>query len=125
MALVYIVEDDADIREMEAYALSSAGLSVESFAESTTFFAAVKEQLPDLVLLDIMLPGTDGLGVLKRLRADAATRAIPIIMVTAKTSEADKVKGLDSGADDYLTKPIDCEKLEQMLKEYLPSVNVE
>lgn len=105
MARIYIVEDDIDIREMEAYALSSAGLSVESFAESTTFFAAVKEQLPDLVLLDIMLPGTDGLGVLKRLRADAATRAIPIIMVTAKTSEADKVKGLDSGADDYLTKP--------------------
>lgn len=105
MALIYLVEDDADIREMEAYALTSAGLSVESFSESTPFFAAIKEQLPDLVLLDIMLPGTDGLAVMKRLRADAATRAIPIIMVTAKTSEADKVRGLDSGADDYLTKP--------------------
>ena len=105
MELVYLVEDDADIREMEAYALSSAGLSVESFAESAAFFAAIRKQIPDLVLLDIMLPGTDGLAVLKRLRADASTRAIPIIMVTAKTSEADKVRGLDSGADDYLTKP--------------------
>jgi len=105
MALVYIVEDDADIREMEAYALSSAGLSVASFPESKAFFQAVRNQLPDLVLLDIMLPGEDGMTVLRRLRADAATQAVPIIIVTAKTSEADKVKGLDTGADDYLTKP--------------------
>ena len=105
MDLVYLVEDDADIREMEVYALSSAGLSVEAFAESTAFFAALRIRTPDLVLLDIMLPGTDGLGVLKRLRAEPATRTIPIIMVTAKTAEADKVKGLDSGADDYLSKP--------------------
>ncbi len=105
MDRIYIVEDDADIREMEAYALSSAGFSVEAFEESTAFFAAVRKQLPDLVLLDVMLPGTDGLAVLKRLRADPAACAIPIIMVTAKTAETDKVKGLDSGADDYLTKP--------------------
>lgn len=105
MALVYIVEDDVDIREMEAYALSSAGLSVASFPEGKAFFAAVRNQLPDLVLLDVMLPGEDGMTVLRRLRADAAAQAIPIIMVTAKTSEADKVRGLDSGADDYLTKP--------------------
>ena len=105
MALVYIVEDDADIREMEAYALSSAGLSAESFPESKAFFQAVKNRIPDLVLLDVMLPGEDGMAILRRLRADAATQAIPIIMVTAKTSEADKVRGLDSGADDYLTKP--------------------
>ncbi len=105
MDRIYIVEDDADIREMEAYALSSAGFSVEAFEESTAFFAAARKQLPDLVLLDVMLPGTDGLAILKRLRADPAARAIPIIMVTAKTAEADKVKGLDSGADDYLTKP--------------------
>ena len=105
MARIYLVEDDADIREMEAYALESAGLSVESFSESTSFFAALKAEIPDLVLLDIMLPGMDGMQVLKRLRSDASTQAIPIIMVTAKTQEADKVRGLDSGADDYLTKP--------------------
>ena len=105
MALVYIAEDDTDIRELETYALKSAGLSVESFPEGTSFLAAVKERLPDLVLLDIMLPGADGLQLLKRLRNDPETRSIPIIMVTAKTSEADKVKGLDSGADDYLSKP--------------------
>lgn len=105
MALVYIVEDDADIREMEAYALSSAGLSVAAFPEGKAFLAAVQTQLPDLVLLDIMLPGEDGMQILKRLRADASARAVPIIMVTAKTSEADKVRGLDSGADDYLVKP--------------------
>ena len=105
MALVYIVEDDADIREMEAYALSSAGLSVDAFSESKSFFAAVRTKLPDLILLDIMLPGEDGMQVLRCLRADAATQALPIIMVTAKTSEADKVRGLDSGADDYLVKP--------------------
>lgn len=105
MALVYIVEDDVDIREMEAYALKSAGLSVESFSESGAFFRAVNVQKPDLVLLDIMLPGMDGMTVLKRLRGEADTQTIPIIMVTAKTSEADRVKGLDSGADDYLVKP--------------------
>lgn len=105
MALVYIVEDDPDIREMEAYALSSADLTVEAFAESKAFFAAVGNRIPDLVLLDIMLPGTDGLAVLRSLRADPATRGVPIIMVTAKTMETDKVRGLDSGADDYLTKP--------------------
>lgn len=105
MELVYIIEDDADIREMEHYALESAGLSVEAFAEGGAFFRRLKERVPDLVLLDIMLPGMDGMQALKTLRSDPATEAVPIIMVTAKTSEADKVKGLDSGADDYLTKP--------------------
>ena len=105
MALIYIVEDDPDIREMEAYALTSAGLSVVSFPEGKSFFAAVRERIPDLVLLDVMLPGEDGMQILKRLRGDAATLAIPIIMVTAKTSEMDRVRGLDSGADDYLVKP--------------------
>lgn len=105
MELVYIVEDDADIREMERYALERAGLSVDAFPDSGAFFRAVKTRVPDLVLLDIMLPGTDGMQVLKQLRADPATAAVPIIMVTAKASEPDKVAGLDSGADDYLTKP--------------------
>ena len=123
MAVVYIVEDDADIREMEVYALTSAGLSVESFSESTAFFTAVRKQLPDLVLLDVMLPGTDGMAVLNRLREDPATQAIPIIMVTAKTSEADKVKGLDSGADDYLTKPFGIMELVSRCKALLRRVH--
>ena len=105
MALVYIVEDDTDIREMETYALKSAGLSVDAFANSEAFFEMLSERLPDLVILDIMLPGEDGLSVLKKLREGHTTQAIPIMMVTAKTSEADRVKGLDSGADDYLIKP--------------------
>ena len=105
MALVYIVEDDLNIREMETYALKSAGYSVAAFCDSESFYQKLKATLPDLVLLDIMLPGEDGMEILKRLREDRTTQAIPIIMVTAKTSEADKVKGLDSGADDYLTKP--------------------
>ena len=105
MALVYIVEDDLNIREMETYALKSAGYSVAAFCDSESFYQKLKATLPDLVLLDIMLPGEDGMEILKRLREDRTTQAIPIILVTAKTSEADKVKGLDSGADDYLTKP--------------------
>ena len=105
MALVYIVEDDLNIREMETYALKSAGLSVSAFCDSESFFLKLSERLPDLILLDIMLPGEDGLTVLNRLRENHTTQAIPIIMVTAKTSEIDKVKGLDAGADDYLTKP--------------------
>ena len=105
MALVDIVEDDTDIREVETYALKSAGLSVDAFANSEAFFEMLSERLPDLVILDIMLPGEDGLSVLKKLRKGHTTQAIPIMMVTAKTSEADRVKGLDSGADDYLIKP--------------------
>ena len=105
MALVYIAEDDIDIREMEVYALRSAGFSVDAFPEGTSLLAALGKRIPDLVLLDIMMPGRDGLSILKELRADPETQVIPIVMVTAKTSEADTVKGLDSGADDYLTKP--------------------
>ena len=105
MALVYIAEDDIDIREMEVYALKSAGFSVDAFPDGASLLAAVGLRIPDLVLLDIMMPGQDGLSVLKELRSGPETQAIPIIMVTAKTSEADTVKGLDSGADDYLTKP--------------------
>ena len=105
MALVYIVEDDLNIREMETYALKSAGLSVAAFCDSESFYEKLKEHLPDLILLDIMLPGEDGLSILRRLRENHTTQAIPIIMVTAKTSELDTVRGLDAGADDYLCKP--------------------
>ncbi len=103
--LIYIVEDDTDIRELETYALKSSGYDVQSFAESKSFFKACANELPQLVLLDVMLPDFDGLSVLERLRQDAVTKSIPVILVTAKTSEMDKVKGLDMGADDYITKP--------------------
>ena len=123
MALVYIVEDDTDIREMETYALKSAGLSVDAFANSEAFFEMLSERLPDLVILDIMLPGEDGLSVLKKLRKEHTTHAIPIMMVTAKTSEADRVKGLDSGADDYLIKPFGIMELVSRCKALLRRSN--
>ena len=123
MALVYIVEDDTDIREMETYALKSAGLSVDAFYDSETFFEALAKRLPDLVLLDIMLPGEDGLSVLNKLREGHATQAIPILMVSAKTSEADRVKGLDSGADDYLIKPFGIMELVSRCKALLRRAN--
>ena len=103
--LIYIVEDDADIRELETYALKNSGYDVQSFGESTSFFKACSEQIPQLVILDVMLPDFDGLSVLEKLRNDSVTKSIPVILVTAKDSEMDKVKGLDMGADDYITKP--------------------
>ncbi len=103
--LIYIVEDDTDIRELETYALKNSGYDVLSFAESKSFFKACTNELPQLVILDVMLPDFDGLSVLEKLRQDAVTKSIPVILVTAKTSEMDKVKGLDMGADDYITKP--------------------
>ncbi len=123
MALIYIVEDDTDIREMETYALKSAGLSVAAFADSETFFETLAERLPDLVLLDIMLPGEDGMTVLRKLRKAHATQAIPIMMVSAKTSETDRVKGLDSGADDYLIKPFGIMELVSRCKALLRRAN--
>lgn len=103
--LIYVVEDDADIRELETYALKNSGYDVQSFAESKGFFKACISEKPHLIILDVMLPDFDGLSVLEKLRKDAATKTIPVILVTAKGSEMDKVKGLDMGADDYITKP--------------------
>ena len=123
MALVYIVEDDNDIREMETYALKSAGLSVDAFTNSESFFATLSQRLPDLVLLDIMLPGEDGLSILKKLREGHTTQTIPIMMVSAKTSEKDRVKGLDSGADDYLIKPFGIMELVSRCKALLRRSN--
>lgn len=102
MAKVFIVEDDEDIRELTIYALENAGFSAQGFENGEVFFAALKETVPDLVLLDIMLPGEDGLEILKKFRQKSA---IPVIMLTAKGSEADKVRGLNLGADDYVSKP--------------------
>ncbi|MGN0538086.1 MAG: response regulator, partial [Acutalibacteraceae bacterium] len=103
--LIYIVEDDDNIRELESYALKNSGFEVEEFTESTAFFHKLSLVVPDLALLDIMLPNEDGLSMLKKLRANSSTENLPVIMVTAKTTEMDKVKGLDLGADDYITKP--------------------
>lgn len=105
MALVYIVEDDANILEIETVALQNAGMEVAGFEEAASLFAALRERTPQLVILDIMLPGEDGMQVLGKLRADPMTRRLPVMMVTAKNAEIEVVRGLDLGADDYMTKP--------------------
>ena len=122
MALIYIVEDDKNIQEIESYALGSAGYDVRCFDDGSAFSEAMKAVLPDLILLDIMLPGEDGLSILKRLRSDNETRNLPIIMVTAKSTEIDTVKGLDQGADDYITKPFGVMELMSRVKAILRRV---
>lgn len=119
MALVYIVEDDGNIREIETFALKNAGYEIRDFACAKDFCRETEREKPDIILLDIMLPDEDGLTVLKRLRNSAGTKNIPIIMVTAKTSEIDKVKGLDTGADDYMTKPFGVMELISRVKALL------
>ena len=103
--LIYCVEDDDSIRELICYALKSGGYQAEGFAESGDFWRQMEENTPRLVLLDIMLPGEDGMQLLHKMKNDAAQRNVPVIMLTAKTTELDKVAGLDAGADDYITKP--------------------
>ena len=105
MALIYAVEDDKNILEIEMFALRNSGYQVEGFECAHDFYKKLEEKQPDLVLLDIMLPDEDGLSILKRLRTRADTQKIPVILVTAKSTEIDKVKGLDGGADDYIAKP--------------------
>lgn len=103
--MIYIVEDDVEVREMETYALKSSGFDVMAFECGKVMDEQVKTRVPDLFILDIMLPGEDGLNILKRLRVQEKTKDIPVIMLTAKGTELDKVKGLDLGADDYIAKP--------------------
>lgn len=103
--MIYVVEDDPGIRELECYALKQAGFEARGFEEGQSFLEAVRVQLPQLVLLDVMLPGEDGNRLLARLRQDPRTRRLPVIMVTARGEEMDKVQGLDGGADDYIVKP--------------------
>ena len=103
--MIYCVEDDSAIRDLMLYTLGASGFQAKGFPDSTGFWQAMTEEKPELILLDIMLPGEDGITVLKRLRAASATANIPVIMATAKGSEFDKVIGLDTGADDYLVKP--------------------
>ena len=105
MRRIYIIEDDEDIREIVGYALQSAGFEVNSFESGEGLFPALDTLMPDLIVLDIMLPSDDGLTILSKLRNTTQTKKLPVILLTAKSSEFDKVKGLDLGADDYLTKP--------------------
>ncbi|MCQ2422017.1 MAG: response regulator transcription factor [Lachnospiraceae bacterium] len=103
--MVYLVEDDDNIRELVVYTLNRSGMEAKGFARPSLFYEALTEQLPSLVILDIMLPEEDGLRVLMNLRERPDTGKLPIMMLSAKASEYDKVNGLDSGADDYVTKP--------------------
>ena len=104
--MIYCVEDDDNIRELVIYTLETTGLKAKGFADGAAFMEALAFDTPELVLLDIMLPGDDGMVLLKKLKSSSKTKDIPVIMVTAKGSEYDKVMGLDSGADDYVTKPL-------------------
>lgn len=119
MPVIYIVEDDENIREIESFSLKNSDYKVEEFGGAASFWHRINEKVPDLVLLDVMLPDEDGLTVVRKLRQRADTRRVPVIMVTAKTSELDRVKGLDSGADDYLIKPFGVMELISRVKALL------
>ena len=103
--MIYIVEDDEDIREVERYALRGGGLESFTFSNANEFYKGMEEARPELIILDLMLPGEDGLSILRRLKSSPETSKIPVMIISAKTSELDRVRGLDSGADDYMTKP--------------------
>lgn len=119
MPLIYIVEDDENIREIQRYALKNSGFDVQEFSCGKELCGALENSIPSLILLDIMLPEEDGLDILSKLRKNNATSRIPVIMVTAKSSELDKVKGLDLGADDYMTKPFGIMELISRVKALL------
>ncbi|MBO5177247.1 MAG: response regulator transcription factor [Lachnospiraceae bacterium] len=119
MAIIYIVEDDRNIREIETIALKNSGYTVEAFELAKPFYRRLDERTPDLVLLDVMLPDEDGLDILKKLRSRGDTKRLPILMVTAKSTELDKVRGLDMGADDYLSKPFGVMELVSRVKALL------
>ncbi len=103
--MIYCVEDDNGIRDLMVYTLNASGFEAKGFSQAEDFYAALKNEMPELVMLDIMLPGEDGISILKKLRADSATRNLPVIMASARGMEYDKVLGLDNGADDYIAKP--------------------
>lgn len=119
MITIYIVEDDQNIREIETYALKNSGYTVYDFDNAKEFYKKLDEKVPQLILLDIMLPDEDGLTIVKKLRSRMDTKNTPILLVSAKTSELDKVKGLDIGADDYITKPFGVMELISRVKALL------
>ena len=119
--MIWCVEDDASIRDIEVYALSSAGFAARGFEDGSSFYAAItgEKDKPQLIVLDVMLPGIDGIELLRRIRANAALKQIPIVMATAKGSEYDKIQGLDLGADYYMTKPFGVMELISCVKAVL------
>lgn len=123
MPTIYVVEDDKNIREIETFALKNVGYEVEGFECAKDFYDGILEKKPELILLDIMLPDEDGLDIVQKLRSKPDTKHIPVIMVTAKTTEIDKVKGLDMGADDYMTKPFGVMELISRVKALLRRSN--
>ncbi|MEA4919662.1 MAG: response regulator transcription factor [Clostridiaceae bacterium] len=121
--MIYIVEDDDNIRQMEAYALKGSGFEVMEFVSGSDFLAQCEKQAPKLVLLDIMLPGLDGMSILKRMRENPALRDVGVIMVTAKSTELDAVMALDKGADDYIAKPFGIMELLSRVKALMRRVD--
>ncbi|MCI5847893.1 MAG: response regulator transcription factor [Candidatus Limiplasma sp.] len=118
--MIWCVEDEASIRDIEVYALKAAGLEARGFEDGDSFWRALKsEPRPDLAVLDVMLPGTDGIELLRRIRADADLASLPVVMATAKGAEIDKIQGLDLGADYYLTKPFGIMELVSCVKAVL------
>lgn len=125
MALIYIVEDDESIREIETISLRNSGYEVCCFEDAGSFFEGLDKMLPDLLVLDIMLPDSDGNTIVKKLRRMPETKKLPIIMVTAKTSEMDLMRGLDNGADDYIKKPFSIMELISRVKALLRRTKAE
>lgn len=117
--MIYCVEDDSSIRELMVYTLQASGFEACGFQDAATFWEMMKEKKPELVILDIMLPGEDGISILKKLKTSPVTEEIPVIMATAKDSEYDTVIGLDSGADDYLSKPFGMMEMVSRIKAVL------
>lgn len=119
MALIYIVEDDSNIREIETIALKNTGHTIYSFDNAKSFYRKLEEKLPELVILDVMLPDESGYDIVKKIRLNPMTKNLPVMMVTAKTSEIDMIKGLDDGADDYIKKPFSIMELISRVKALL------
>lgn len=117
--MIFCVEDDASIRDIEVYALTSSGFEAKGFEDGNSFLTALGQEIPELVVLDVMLPGVDGIEILKRMRGDSRYSSIPVVMATAKGAEYDKIKGLDLGADYYLTKPFGVMELVSCVKAVL------
>ena len=117
--MIWCVEDDASIRDIEIYTLTSTGFEARGFADGVSFWSALQTQKPDLVVLDVMLPGVDGIELLQRMKASAELRTIPVVMATAKGAEYDKIRGLDLGADYYLVKPFGVMELVSCVKAVL------